>query len=87
MEHFLLCPNKDQRITLRQQIATDDANFVKRIPEYSEANVLFICACDYSLKFEIPVVSFVGSEMFADRKNGRHYGPNMRRPVYILNTI
>jgi hypothetical protein len=43
MGQFLLCLKKDQGITLRQQIVTDDANFVKRIPEYSAASVLFIC--------------------------------------------
>jgi hypothetical protein len=32
----------EQGITLRQQIATGDANFVKGIPEYSAVNVLFI---------------------------------------------
>jgi hypothetical protein len=35
-----------------------------------------LCACDYSLKFEIPVVYFVeDSQMVTDGKNGKHYGP------------
>jgi hypothetical protein len=42
MEEFLWCL-KDQGITLSQEIARDDANFVKSVHECNAASILLTC--------------------------------------------